>query len=46
MSTAQVGWNRLTWNSGAWNTSPDALANVNWSTTTNRCRFWWLLERR
>jgi hypothetical protein len=28
MSTAQVGWNRLTWNSGAWNTSPDALANV------------------
>jgi len=28
MSTAQVGWNRLTWNSGAWNTSPDALSNV------------------
>jgi hypothetical protein len=28
MATAQVGWNRFTWNSGAWNTSPDALADI------------------
>ena len=28
MATAQVGWGRDTWNSGAWNTSPDALADV------------------
>ena len=28
MSTAQVGWSRLGYNVGAWNTTPDALANV------------------
>lgn len=28
MATAQVGWGRDTWNSSAWNTSPDALADI------------------
>jgi len=28
MATAQVGWGRDTWNSGAWNTSPDARADI------------------
>jgi hypothetical protein len=36
---ASIGWSRSTWNSGAWNISPDALAvisgqqlnaNINW----------------
>lgn len=28
MATAQVGYGRQTWNAGAWNTSPDALATI------------------
>ena len=28
MPTAQDGWSRLGYNVGAWNTTPDALANV------------------
>ena len=26
--SASVGWSRLTWNSGAWNESPDAIASI------------------
>ena len=26
--TASVGWSRSTWNSGAWNESPDAAAVI------------------
>tara|TARA_R100000388_G_C7221398_1_gene149181 strand:- start:70 stop:1047 length:978 start_codon:yes stop_codon:yes gene_type:complete len=35
MTTANVGWGRDTWNSGAWNTSPDAAAVITGSSVNS-----------